>query len=156
MADPLYSIDTSALLHAWNRAYRPKNFRGFWKKMDGLILIGRAQMSVEVYKEIEKKDDDVLKWCKERYKQMVVELDADVQKEVGRIMKAYPRLVDTVKGRNVADPFAIALANTGEKKIVLQQESVGQFKITGVCDKEGVKWTNLADFIEAEKWEFGV
>ena len=111
-------------------------------------------MSIEVYQEIQKKDDDVAKWCKERKDTLVVDLDEPCQREVGRILAAHPRLVDTKKGRSAADPFAIALANTGEPKVVLTQESVGLTKITGVCDKEKIKWLYLADFIEAEDWSF--
>lgn len=154
MADNLYSIDTSALLHAWRRAYRPKNFPNFWRQMDKLILDGRAVMSIEVYNEIQKKDDDVSVWCKERKGKLVVDLDEPCQQEVRRILAAHPRLMDTKKGRHAADPFAIALASTGDKKIVLTQESVGPTKITGVCDHEKIKWLYLADFIEAEKWSF--
>ena len=154
MADNLYSIDTSALLHAWRRAYRPKNFPNFWRQMDKLILDSRAVMSIEVYNEIQKKDDDVSVWCKERKDKLVVDLDEPCQQEVRRILAAHPRLMDTKKGRNAADPFAIALASTGDKKIVLTQESLGPTKITGVCDAEKIKWLHLADFIEAEKWSF--
>src|SRR5581483_5419340 len=144
MPDRLYSVDSSALLHAWNRAYRPKNFPNFWKRMDELVASGRVSMSIEVYKEVQKRDDDVAKWCKERHDKLVVELDEPCQREVGRIMAAHPRLVDTKKGRSAADPFAIALANTGEKKTVLTQESVGPTKITGVCDAEKIRWRFLA------------
>lgn len=150
----LYSVDTSAFLHAWNRAYRPRNFPNFWKRMDGLVLARRACMSIEVYKEIQKKDDDVAKWCKERYENLVLDLDEPCQHEVARIMGAHPRMVDTKKGRSSADPFCVALANTGERKTVLTQESVGPTKITGVCDVEKVRWRFLADFIEDEGWTF--
>lgn len=30
----IYSVDSSALIHAWRRAYPPKHFRGFWNAVD--------------------------------------------------------------------------------------------------------------------------
>lgn len=108
----VYSIDSSALIHGWRRAYRPKNFGIIWERMDGLIEESRLRASIEVYNELEKKDDELFAWCKERKSQMFVEIDDDCQNHVARIMKSYPRLVDTVKGRSGADPFVIALAAT--------------------------------------------
>jgi hypothetical protein len=41
---------------------------------------------------------------------LFVEIDDACQLDVIRIMAAYPRLFDTVKGRSGGDPFVIALA----------------------------------------------
>jgi hypothetical protein len=96
----VYSFDSSALIHAWNRVYRPKNFAFVWNGFDALIEQSRMRSSIEVYNELEKKDDELFKWCKDRKEGMFVEIDDDVQAHVARIMKAYPRLVDTVKEKN--------------------------------------------------------
>lgn len=151
---PIYSVDSSALIHAWSRAYRPKNFAFVWKGFDALIAEGRLRASMEVYLELEKKDDELFAWCKERKETLFVELDEAVQDSVKAIMKDHPRLVDTVKGRSAADPFVIGLAETG-KMVVLTEEKPGKVKIPDVCDARNVKWTNLADMIEYEDWKSG-
>jgi len=122
---PVYSIDSSALIHAWRPAYRPKNFGFVWDGFDFLIEENRLLASIEVYNELEKKDDELFAWCKERKDKMFLELDAAIQDVVKKILRDHPRLVDTVKGRS------------------------------DVCDARGVKWRNLADMIEDEDWKSG-
>jgi hypothetical protein len=150
----LYSFDSSSLIHAWNRVYRPKNFGFVWNGFDTLIEEGRMRSSIEVYNELEKKDDELFKWCKERKAGMFVEIDEDVQARVAHIMKTYPRLVDTVKGRSGADPFVIALAASG-KMTVVSEEQPGKMKIPDVCTAEKITCIGLADLIENENWQSG-
>ena len=112
--------------------------------------------SIEVYNELEKKDDELFKWCKERREKMFVEIDDECQQHVTHIMTAYPRLVDTVKGRSGADPFVIALAATkNPKMVVVTEEHPGKMKIPDVCNAESMDWCELADLIEHEDWKFG-
>jgi len=152
---PVYSVDSSALIHGWRRVYRPKNFASVWARFDALIDEGRLRSSIEVYNELEKKDDELFKWCKDRKEKMFVEIDDDIQGHVRRIMTAYPRLVDTSKGRSGADPFVIALAAAANPIMtVVTEEHPGKTKIPDVCKKEGIKFRNLADLIEQEGWKF--
>ena len=156
MASPtVYSIDSSALIHGWRRAYRPKNFGFVWEHLDGLIEQSRLRASIEVYNEIQKKDDELLAWCKERKEAMFVEIDDQIQPHLARIMTAHPRLVDTVKGRSGADPFVIALAATANPlMVVVSEENFGKTKIPDVCAAEKIECINLADMIERENWDF--
>jgi hypothetical protein len=55
--------------------YRPKNFGFVWDGLDTLIEQGRLRASIEEYNELEKKDDKLFKWCKDRKEKMFVELD---------------------------------------------------------------------------------
>ncbi|MGB8315471.1 MAG: DUF4411 family protein [Aestuariivirga sp.] len=152
----VYSIDSSALIHGWRRVYRPKNFGLVWERLDILMDEGRLRSSIEVYNELEKKDDELFKWCKERKERMFVEIDDECQQHVTHIMTTYPRLVDTVKGRSGADPFVIALAATNNPKmIVVTEENPGKMKIPDVCNAENMEWCGLADLIEREDWKFG-
>jgi hypothetical protein len=105
-------LDSSALVHAWRRAYRPKNFGFVCNGFDSLIKEKRLCASIEVYLELEKKDDELFDWCKGRKETLVRELDDETQGIVKEILRDHPRLVDTVKGRSGADPFVIALAET--------------------------------------------
>jgi hypothetical protein len=152
----IYSVDSSALIHGWRRVYRPKNFGSVWEQMDTLIKHGRLRSSIEVYNELEKKDDEIFKWCRDRKEAMFVEIDDDVQRHVARIMKSYPRLVDTAKGRSGADPFVIALAATAKPTmVVVTEEHPGKTKIPDVCNAEKIDCCGLADLIEREDWKFG-
>jgi len=59
----VYSVDSSALIHGWRRVYRPKNFGIVWERFGALIEERRLRSSIEVYNELEKKDDELFKWC---------------------------------------------------------------------------------------------
>ena len=69
-------------------------------------------------------------------------------------MRAYPRLVDTVKGRSGADPSVIALAAAAKPRmVVVTEEHPGKIKIPDVCNSE-IDHCGLADLIEREDWKF--
>lgn len=150
---PVYSIDSSALIHAWNRAYRPKNFPTFWRLLDDLIEEGRLKASIEVLEELKKKDDEVYAWTKARKNDLFIEIDGPTQDAVIDIMQRYPRLVDTVKGKSGGDPFVIALAAVSSPKmVVVTQEDEGKVRIPDVCFGEGITSIKIADLIGWENW----
>jgi Domain of unknown function (DUF4411) len=150
-----YSADSSALIHGWRRIYRPKNFGLVWERFGTLIEEGRLRASIEVYNDLEKKDDELFKWCKQHKERLVVEIDDNIQQHVARIMAAYPRLVDTVKGRSGSDPFVIALAaSTNPTMTVVTEEFAGRVRIPDVCNAENITYCGLADLIEREDWKF--
>ena len=153
MAGLVYSVDSSALIHAHRRIYRPKNFGFVWKGFDKLIEEGRFRSSIEVYNELEKKDDEVFAWAKERKESMFVEIDEPLQAIVKEIMAAHPKLVDTTKGRSGADPFVIALAKTTNPEMcVVTEEYRGKERIPDVCDAQKIDHCGVADLVEKEGW----
>ncbi len=154
-SDPVYSVDSSALIHGWRRIYRPRNFGFVWARIDTLINTGRLRASIEVYRELEKKDDEVFAWCKERKDQLFIEIDDQCQRQVSRLMVKYPRLVDTVTGRSGGDPFVIALAaSRSPPMVVVSEENPGRQRIPDVCRDERIRCVRLPDLIEAEDWRF--
>lgn len=158
MSTTVYSIDTSCLVHGWRRAYPPKRFPGLWAQIDTLIDDGRLIGSIEVYNELEKKDDDIFAWAKERKGALFREIDDDVQGAVVHIMATYPKLVDTGKGKSGADPFVIAqaLACNPALTVITQEQggSEGKPRIPFVCQAEGVPCIDLLTLIDAEDWSF--
>lgn len=156
--DTLFSFDSSSLIHAWNRAYRPQNFPSFWRLLEEAIGAGVVVASVEVLNELSKKDDAVLEWCKRQAAGLCVEIDDEQQEHLQHIMGTYPRLVDTVKGKSGGDPFVIALARVRHGDIVVvSEEDFGRKdspRIPDVCRAEGIRCYKLADFIEDRGWRF--
>lgn len=157
-AETLFSFDSSAFIHAWHRAYRPRNFPSFWTQLEGAITEGLIVASVEVLAELEKKDDEIHKWCKRFATQLCVDVDDVQQEHLKHLMGTYPRLVDTVKGRSGGDPFVIAIARTDSKRIaVVSEEEFGKKnspKIPDVCRAEVIKCHKLVDFIDNRGWTF--
>ena len=62
----MYCIDTSALLDGWIRYYPPENFPGLWERLDKLMVAGELVSSRQVMFELEKKQDDLYQWARER------------------------------------------------------------------------------------------
>lgn len=156
-ATSIYSLDSSCLIHAWRRAYPIRNFPPFWDRLDSLIEAKRLFSSVEVLKEIKRKDDELYDWCKPR-EALFVPIDDDIQDHVIAIMGSYPKLVDTSKGRSGADPFVIGLARmNGKPWHVLSEENPGRAnspKIPDVCIAEGIRCLRLVELIQEEDWVF--
>ena len=154
----VYSIDSSALIHGWRRAYPPRNFAPFWTRVEALIGQRRLRASVEVFNELERKDDDIYKWCKARRADFFVEIDDGIQEHLRHIMGAYPRLTDTSTGRSGGDPFVIALArNYNPPLTVVSEENPGKKnspKIPDVCRLEGILCIRLVELIQELDWRF--
>lgn len=157
-AGKVYCVDTSSLLHAWARAYPPARFPALWTALDQLIDAGRLVASIEVYNELQKKDDDVFAWAKERKEALFRNIDEDVQAAVVQVMAKYPKLVDTSTGKSGGDPFVIAVAMAiGSACCVVTEEAGGSDKspkIPFVCRQENIDCTNLLGMIEREQWVF--
>jgi hypothetical protein len=158
IAEPVYCIDSSSIIHAWRRAYPPAVFASLWKKIDLLIDGGRLTASIEVLHELKKKDDDVYNWAKDRKESLFSEVDDDTQESLVLIMTNYPKLVDTGKGKSGGDPFVIALAHCRNPKLTVVTEEKGgsdqKPRIPHVCNCLGVLNIDVLNLITQEKWSF--
>lgn len=154
----VYCIDSSSLIHASKRAYPLRRFPRLWTAIEDLIEADRLIISIEVYHELERKDDEVFAWAKERKDALCREIDDDVQDHVIRLMRTYPRLVDTKKGKSGGDPFVLAQALAAKPHLVVITEEKGGSetspKIPFVCAREGLRCIDLLALIDAEDWSF--
>jgi hypothetical protein len=151
-----YSIDTSAILHAWRRAYPPEVFPALWEKLNELVDRGELLASQEVLFELERKDDDVYRWARER-RRMFVPTDEDVQRVVQDILRDYPGLVDPKRERSGADPFVVAVAQVKGCTVVTNERpttSPIRVKIPTVCQALGIRCLDLLQFIREKGWVF--
>ena len=71
---PGYCIDTCALIDLWRRVYPRDIFRTLWKNIEKFISDGRLIAPREVFKELEKQDDELLEWTR-KHKKMFKNLD---------------------------------------------------------------------------------
>ncbi|WP_437833652.1 DUF4411 family protein [Sorangium sp. So ce1153] len=151
---PRYCFDTSSLMEPWNHRYPIGSFPTFWQKLDLLIEEERMLAIDEVREEIAKIDDGLKGWCKER-NHVFRPLSTVVQLEAKRVLREFPRLTDTVKGRGKADPFVIALAGlTGTVVVTEEAGSLKNPKIPEVCFALKIHCTNVLGLIRAEGWSF--
>lgn len=155
---PRYSFDTSAVIHAWRRAYPPEHFPTFWERITDLIVNGELVISEEVMGELKKKDDEIAHWASRLPENFIMEISDDQQQHLQHIMGNYPRLVDTAKGRSEGDPFVISLSMVfGGQLTIVSEENFGKVnspKIPDVCKAEGLACIKLVELIRIEGWKF--
>jgi hypothetical protein len=136
----LYCVDTSAWLDGWQRHYPKDVFPSLWARLDAIISSGQIICTEEVYIELQRKDDDLHKWMMSR-KQMLVPLDEAIQNRATVLLREYPRLVDTLRGRSKADPFVIATAIERGAVVVTGEVLTGKLekpRIPDVCRAKGI------------------
>ncbi|MFH1219109.1 MAG: DUF4411 family protein [Candidatus Eisenbacteria bacterium] len=153
----LYCIDTSAILDGWVRYYPPDVFPAFWDRIETMIRGGTLISSEEVLDELGRKDDEVHKWAKTRYR-IFVPLDDPTQGATSEVLAAFPELVKAIKDRSRADPFVIALARVLRATVVTGEKNEGtpsRPRIPLVCQHFSVPCMNLIGMMRAEGWKFG-
>lgn len=151
-----FSLDTSGILDAWVRNYPPDVFPTIWSNMDASARNSEIFVIEEVVRELERKDDDIHKWVRER-DAMIVVIDADIQTHLAAIMSKYGRLVDTKKNRSGCDPWVIALAQARGMTVVTGEKATGNLqkpKIPDVCNDLGVPCIEILDFFRQQGWRW--
>ncbi len=136
-----FCLDTCSLIDLRTRHYPPDLFPSLWEVIDEKASDGSLIVADEVLVEVRKKDDDLLKWLKDR-SEMVIPTTEEVQGSVIEILDRFPRLVNTQKGRSQADPFVVATA-IQEGATVVTSEARGSArrpKIPLVSESFDVPW----------------
>lgn len=150
-----YCIDTSALIDLWRKHYPPDVFPSLWKDIEKLVSQGSLIASQEVFNEVKKRDDELLRWANTN-KKMFVDLDAGQLQQVGIVLKDFPQLVDTKKTTPDADPFVIALARSRGWAIITSEtpNPGGRPHIPDVCKRYNVRWISLMEFFREKGWKY--
>ena len=171
----IYIIDTSSLIEMKNR-YPKKNFPSLWEKIEELISKNRLISPLEVRKEIERGDDELSKWVKnKKINKMFIEPDSLQMEKANEIINKYDSLAKVEKPDNLnADPFLIALAlvkkelskkelvamklfdkdNVNIDYIIITEESIKPNKIPSICKDLGINCIKLLKMIDLEGWSF--
>lgn len=153
----LYCIDTSSLIEGWRRLYPPDLILTLWDKdIPELIANGHLKATDEVMKELDKKDDEVLKWAKSN-SGMFIPIDVPTQNQVRYILSRYPKLVEARGKKTSADVFVIALAQLLGAKVISEEKlSPGQNKlnIPLVCRELGIPCINLLSLMREMGWKY--
>lgn len=152
-----YCFDTSSLIECWTRYYPIDVFPGLWDELDGLVTNGEIVSPRDVLTEIEKKEDGLHKWAKDR-PTIFLELDEPIQTATTAILRQHPLLVKATAQRTEADPFVIAVAQVRAIPVVTQEGGGSDRRptIPFVCNALGVRSLNIVEFIREQGWTFRV
>lgn len=155
----LYSLDTSALIDAYQVWYPLENFPSFWQKMVELIKNNRLKMAQFAFEEA-MRESDIKQWCSENDLKpyLQVSVDAAQQTTVRQILAQFPKLLDTRTGKSGADPWVIALAMRSHNCVVVTHEKPtgrpNRPKIPDVCQARSIECVDIAAVIKKEGWIF--
>lgn len=148
-----YCLDANVLIQAWQKYYSPQICPDYWDIMVELGKQGIIYLPEAVHEEIIRTDDDLSKWLKTS-KLPVQKITEDVTLCLKKIYDSNPLhkfLVDSVKGRSLADPWIIAHALNDKSTVVTKEEKItalnsNKIKIPNVCDNMGIRWINDFSF----------
>ena len=145
-----YCLDTNVLIEPWNKYYTIEICPDYWEIIDRLAKQGVIFCPEEVRREIDKIDDELKKWVKSR-PHLFREINQTVQVRLREVLERFPRLVDTVKDRSMADPWVIAYAMT-ENAVVVTKEGptnghTPRIRIPDVCNALSIEWMDDHNFV---------
>ena len=122
--------------------------------MDSSARSGEIFVIEEVVRELERKDDEVLKWVKEHHS-MVVPVDTTVLSHLATLMAKHGSLVDPRRNKSVCDPWVIALAMARGLTVVTAEKTSGNLKkpkIPDVCKDLHVPCLEVVEFFRMQGW----
>ena len=127
-----------------------------WTHLEAMLESGRAVATIQVFEEIERKDDALLEWCKAR-KHLFADVSDEQIIHLQGIMSRHPRIAAVGSGRNYADPWVVALAQCYDPNgIVVTEEDKGKPtnpKIPYICEQEGLQPYTFNRFLRETGWK---
>jgi len=155
-----YCMDTSSFLEgAVGRPYQMNIFSTLWDKIDTLAKENRIIAPFQVLKELERKQDEVYHWAKER--EYIFQFsERREQRVISKIVTEFPQFPPEYSSDGVwADADVIALAHTKNALVVSQEDKVisndsTKVKIPNVCEFFDIECIKLMDLIVKEGWKF--
>ena len=152
----IYCFDTNVLIDLRRRKYPADIFDTLWKNIEDEVARGAIITPREVYRELEKNDDELFKWVKNHSVMVQPPGQNQIQKAT-EILAKFPNLIDPTKETPDADPFVIALAMSQGATVVTSENHANpgarRPKIPDVCDHFGVKYLNILDYFREMKWK---
>lgn len=156
-----YCLDSNVLIEAWNKHYSMDLSPQYWDFLDHLAHQKTVFCTREVKREIDKIDDGLSAWAKQR-----PYLFRDETDDVFRCVKAIfeqsenRRLVDSCGFRSAADPFVIAHAMSENATVVTKEafemNRTKRLKIPNVCHSLNVRCIDEFAFLREIGLHFNI
>ena len=124
MANAIYCLDASAIIHAWVEAYPPSHFGALWEYVDEAIQAGRIISAEDVRQELNHPEE--LKQWANRHRSMFHELEPDLVASLKTVLQ-WARDRHSAQGIEFlpsdlkADPIVVALARIRKAMVVCEE-----------------------------------
>ena len=159
----IYCIDSCSLIFLL-RIFSREVFHPLCTILELLIEDRRLIAPREVFRELQKKDDNVLQWAN-NFPLLFVEPDIEMLQSVTDIMDTHNTLVSHDSEYPNADPFVVALALNYQHNdedmvcfVVTEERVAGPgsmaIKIPNVCRDYGIQCVRLVEIFNLEAWVF--
>jgi len=150
-----YVIDTGPIIDF--KHYYEDIFVSLWDRFEELVEDGIIISSIEVYRELKKRDDDAAQIA-EKYKQIFLKPEVEEQNYVREILSNHRELVrfrNIAGGAPVADPFLIAQAICNKATLITTEKlKPNAHNVPNICEEYGIQYLNLKNFFIQENWKF--
>lgn len=150
-----YVVDSGPFIDL--KSYYEDVFVTLWEKFEVLIKAGEIISSIEVYRELQKRDDDA-KSLADKYKKIFLKPEIEEQVYVKEILRNHRELIRVKNlsgGSPLADPFIIA-QSICKNAILITSETYKPHahNIPNICEEYKVEYMNLKQFFKKENWKF--
>jgi len=150
-----YVIDTGPIIDL--KDYYSDIFVTLWDNVDQLIRQGDILSTSEVYRELQKRDDDA-KAIADKYRAIFKPPSLEEMKFVKEILKNHKELIrfkNITSGLPVADPFVIASAICNSSILITSElYKANSHNIPNICKEYKIECINLKEFFQRENWRF--
>lgn len=151
-----HSFDTSVWINGRRDLFPPDIFVTLWQRVEEAIESGLVRSIDVVRDELSKRDDATKAWATSRA-DLFLELGEGVQRATSEVLRQHPKLMGAGGGRNMADPFVVALAQVRSGTVVTEETPTNNLtkpRIPDVCAALNVPCLNLVGFIKSQGWTF--
>ena len=153
--NPKYVIDTGPIIDL--KGYYSDIFITLWENIDMLIRQGDIISTSEVYRELQKRDDDA-KIIADKYKSIFKKPSLEEQRYVKEILHNHKELIkfkNITSGLPVADPFVIALSICNRSILITSElYKANSHNIPNICKEYDIECISLKEFFQKEGWKF--
>lgn len=150
-----YIIDSGPIIDF--KHYYEDVFVSLWDRFEDLIENGSIISSIEVFRELQQRDDDAAAIAS-KYKHIFLNPLVEEQKYVREILTKHSELIkfkNIAGGAPVADPFIIAQAIVNNATLITTEKfKPNAHNVPNICKEYGIDVLTLKDFFKREDWKF--
>lgn len=163
----IYCLDTNTLIHSWRFWYTRRTHPSLWEAFLALAATGALKIPLQVYEELDEREDALFDWFKQHKDMLVFEPTASTEAQYRVLANEYPALTGGLGlKQDYADLYVVAVAMVEDATVVTHEDigfrrdpnrrsrSQKNYKITNVCFEKGVELIRIYEVLRRQGWVF--